>query len=191
MRDEEGGMREGGWGMRYRVIFRNIKHPRIELKTGEVVVIVPYGEKPEDVIKRHEIWIKNKIKFIEECLKRADKVKLFKREKSEFEKIINSLTETLGKELKVKINKIIIRKMKTKWASLSKNRNLTLNSLMIYLPLRLIKYIIYHELAHIFYRRHDSNFWKLISKKYKNYERYEKELFTYWFLICKKTNENT
>lgn len=189
MGNEEGRMKK--WGredgkMEYKVVFRKVKHPRIELKTGEVVVIVPYGEKPEGVVKRHEKWIKNKIKFIEECLMYANKVKLFERKKSEFKRLLTLLIQKLCEELQVKINKVIIKRMKTKWASVSKNKNLTINTLMKFLPYHLIKYIIYHELTHLIVKRHNENFWNIISRKFKNYKNLEKELFIYWFLICRK-----
>ena len=76
--------------------------------------------------------------------------------------------------------------MKTKWASCSKKRNLTINTLMKFLPDYLIEYIIFHEIAHLKERKHNENFWKIVSRKFKNYEEMEKELFIYWFLIWKK-----
>jgi len=55
--------------------------------------------------------------------------------------------------------------MKTKWASHSRNSNLTINTLMKYLPEDLIHYITYHEIAHAIERKHNENFWDIINKK--------------------------
>jgi hypothetical protein len=75
--------------------------------------------------------------------------------------------------------------MKTKWASCSKNDNLTINALLKYVPEDLIEYIIFHETAHTRERRHNDAFWKIIHTKFKDPETKEKSLLTYWFLIQK------
>jgi predicted metal-dependent hydrolase len=75
--------------------------------------------------------------------------------------------------------------MKTKWASHSKNNNLTINTLAKYLPQELIEYIIYHETTHAIERKHNQNFWNIITKKFPDYKNKEKNLLTYWFIIQK------
>jgi predicted metal-dependent hydrolase len=51
-------------------------------------------------------------------------------------------------------------------ASLSKNRNLTINTLTRHLPENLTQYIIYHELAHAKHgKKHNQTFWNTIRKK--------------------------
>jgi hypothetical protein len=81
--------------------------------------------------------------------------------------------------------------MKTKWASHSKNNNLTVNTLLKYLPNDVIEYIIYHEITHSLERKHNERFWRLINKKFPDYETKEKDLLTYWFLIQKTINNPT
>ncbi|RKY83793.1 hypothetical protein DRQ09_09515, partial [candidate division KSB1 bacterium] len=96
-----------------------------------------------------------------------------------------SIVKEISKELGVKHNRIYFRKMKTKWASLSYTKNITINRLIKYLPENLIKYIVFHELTHIIEKKHNKKFWQIISLKFKNYQELEKEMFTYWFLINK------
>ena len=45
----------------YDVDFRNIKYPRLEFKTGQLILILPerFGD-DKDVIKKHEEWIYKK-----------------------------------------------------------------------------------------------------------------------------------
>jgi hypothetical protein len=100
--------------------------------------------------------------------------------------LVNRYAETAQKELNTKINKIYFRKMTTKWASHSQNNNLTVNTLLKFLPEDLISYIIYHETAHNIERKHNENFWALVSRKHSDYEVKEKNLLTYWFLIQRK-----
>ena len=59
---------------------------------------------------------------------------------------------------------------------------------MISLPENLIHYIIYHELLHLDYKKHDYNFKRELSEKFPEYKQREQELFKYWFLINKNKN---
>ena len=104
--------------------------------------------------------------------------------------LVSRYAETAQKELNTKINKIYFKKMKTKWASHSQNNNLTINTLLKYLPEDLISYIIYHETAHNIERKHNENFWNLINRKHPDYQTKEKNLLTYWFLIQKTQPKN-
>jgi len=127
-----------------------------------------------------------KINFTEERLNNAKDKKLFNRSNEEFKKMVSSIVEKISIDLKLEIKGIYFRKMRTKWASLSSVKNLTVNKNMKYLPEYLIEYIIFHELTHIIEKNHNSRFWEIISGKYKNYQESEKELFEYWFKIAEK-----
>jgi predicted metal-dependent hydrolase len=83
----------------------------------------------------------------------------------------------------LQVKKVFYRKMRTKWASCSSNHNLTINTMMRHLPKRQIEYILYHELVHMIEKKHNDRFWKLIRKKFKNHEKLEMSLFSYWFLL--------
>lgn len=173
----------------YKVSHRAVKYPRLEFKTGELLVILPHGATPDILLDKHKNWIVKKFDFIRECLEEAKNKKLVMRSKEGFRKLIYSITEETSRDLRVKLNHIYFRKMITKWASLSSAKNLTVNSLVKYLPEYLIRYVIFHELAHIIERKHNERFWKIISRKFKNYQKLEREMFIYWFLLsdyCKK-----
>ncbi len=167
----------------YKVKYRNIKYPRLEFKTGTLHLILPVGENPMEMIVKHSNWIEKKQKFIAECLKDAKLKKIVKRTEEEFRNLVYNFTRKNSKRLKVKVNRIFFRKMRTKWASCSVKKNLTINTMMKNLPENLIEYIIYHELTHLLEKHHNERFWNLISKGFKNYAEFEKSLFAYWFLI--------
>ncbi len=170
----------------YKVSYRDIKYPRIELKTGSLVFILPFGYKSETFLERHKNWIDKKINFIEECLESAKEKELVERSDDDFINLVCSIVSGVSKDLKVKVNQIYFRKMKTKWASLSPVKNLTVNRLMKYLPEYVIEYIIFHEAAHVIEKRHNNRFWSIIEKRYKNYPEFERELFEYWFKVSEK-----
>lgn len=111
-----------------------------------------------------------------------------KRTDEELKGIVNSPVIKFSRELKVKINKVFFRRMKSKWASCSSRKNLTINTLLRYLPKSLIKYVVFHEMTHMIERRHNENFWKVIGKKYKNYRENESDLLAHWFLIQRRNS---
>ena len=167
----------------YKVSHRAVRYPRLEFKTGELLVILPVGAEPGVLLEKYKSWILKKFDFIKGCVENTKDRKLIPRSEEEFRELIHSLAEKISKDLRVKLNHIYFRKMRTKWASLSSAKNLTVNRLMRYLPEYLIKYVIFHELAHIIEKRHNEKFWKIISRKFKNYQKMEREMFIYWFLI--------
>jgi len=171
----------------YSVSYRSVKYPRLEFKTGKLLLILPFGFKPTPLLEKHKSWILKKIRFINECLKETSKKKNVRRMEEEFKDLIHSSIRETSKELKGKLRKIYFRKMKTKWASCSTKKNLTVNTLMKYLPDHLIKYVIFHEIAHLKEKRHNGKFWEMISKKFVNYHELERDLFVYWFQVARKT----
>ena len=124
-------------------------------------------------------------RFINKTLEDSKNVILYERTVKDLRELIESLVDEYSNDLGVSINRIFFRRMKTKWASCSPKRNLTINTLMRYLPDDLIRYIVFHEMVHLIERRHNERFWGLISKKFERYEKMEERLFTYWFLIHK------
>jgi len=171
----------------HKVSYRDIKYPRVEFTSGELRLILPLNHKAESVLIKHKDWILKKINFINECLKEAQNKKTVKRTENEFKVFVNSSAKEISRDLNVQLNRVYFRRMKSKWASCSNGRNLTINTLMKYLPAHLIQYVIFHEVAHLIEKRHNEHFWKLISRKYKDYSKMERELFVYWFKVNKLT----
>jgi len=177
----------------YTVAYRNIKHPRLEYKTGTLLLILPKNSKNEkQILEKYQKWIHKKELAIRRALEEA-KTKTLNQTRTEkdLRNLIQILAQNCQAELNAKINKVYFRKMKTKWASHSKNGNLTVNTLLKHLPQDIIEYVIYHEITHSIERKHNENFWRLINKRFNNYETKEKDLLTYWFVIQKTINNQT
>jgi len=170
----------------YKVSYRAVKYPRLEFKTGELLIILPFGHRPEKILDKYKSWIVQKFDFIKTCMEETKNKELATRSEEELKKLVHVLTEEAAKELKVELNHIYFRKMRTKWASLSAAKNLTVNSLVKYLPEYLIRYVIFHELTHLIEKRHNDKFWEIISRRYKHYQEMEREMFIYWFLVYSK-----
>lgn len=165
------------------IYYRKIRYPRIELKTGELQLILPYDTSVHEIIKKHYSWISRKEELIRKHLRASSNKRIIDRSNKEFRNLIPKTTNVFSKELEVKVNSIYYRRMRTKWASCSSKRNLTVNTMMQHLPKCYIEYILYHELMHIIEKRHNDRFWECISKKFKNHRKMEMSLFSYWFLL--------
>ncbi len=167
----------------YKVSFRKVRYPRLEFRTKELLVVLPPGYDPDFVLSKHKRWILRKSQFIKECLKDSAGKEICNRAVGDFKSLVFSCIERISKELGVEVNKVMFRKMRTKWASCSSRKNLTFNTLMKHLPEKLIEYVVFHEATHLIERGHKERFWNIISKYFDNHDELEKELFTYWFLI--------
>jgi hypothetical protein len=172
----------------YNVSYRDIKYPRLEFKTGELLFILPFGYKPDCFLHKHQKWILQKSEFIEKCLKESSDKKLIRRTDKQFRELVHSFVGKDSKKLGIEFNTIYFRTMRTKWASCSDKRNLTINMLTKYLPDKLIEYVLFHEITHVIEKRHNDKFWKIISKEFHNYQDFEEDLFIYWFQVAKKLN---
>jgi predicted metal-dependent hydrolase len=167
----------------YKVAHRNVRYPRLEFSSGTLLLVLPIGQNSHALLQKHKTWIDTKSSFIAQCMADSNKKKLITRSADEFRKLVQNLALKTAQAMNVSVGRIYFRTMKTKWASLSVSRNLTVNMLMKQLPIHLIKYIIFHEIAHLIESRHNAHFWKIIENKYGNYQAKEKAMFAYWFLI--------
>ncbi len=80
---------------------------------------------------------------------------------------------------KFKYKRVFIKNQKTRWGSCSKNGNLNFSYKILFLPDRLIDYIIVHELCHLGEFNHSKDFWALVEKTIVNYVELKNELKTH------------
>ena len=174
----------------YAVNYRSVHYPRLEFKTGNLILILPKNyESEKKIIETHKEWIYKKHKEILNSLKASKNKKLnINRTQEGFRELIHSIIEKNLQNLHLKVNKVYFKEMRSKWASCSSSKNLMVNSLLRYLPEALIGYVVYHEIAHLKERKHNERFWKIIKGKYKDHQKMEKELFLYWFLVQERLN---
>jgi predicted metal-dependent hydrolase len=90
--------------------------------------------------------------------------------------IFKEKVHILGRAIGVKANKVVIKNLKNRWASITKNNEINLNINLIKAPPEIIDYIIIHELCHFKIKGHSYNFWNLISRYVPDYPKYLKWL---------------
>jgi len=175
----------------YKIDYREVKYPRLEYKTGNLILILPKNHDDETkILEKYKKWIICKETTIKQALEEAKKKTLnLDRTDAELRQLVHSIVNKYRNDSHLEVNQIFFRRMRTKWASFSSKGNLTINSVLKYLNKELIQYIIFHEMTHSLERKHNVRFWRRIETKFNDVSEKERELLVYWFLIQKEVNQ--
>lgn len=145
--------------------------PDREYKEGEMF---PYlGDEYEVVVERRSAsQIEDEMFRLAEhhvnqtSVKRALET-LYRREASEtFEERLN----LYAAEMDVEYSQLQIRSQQTRWGSCSSTGTLSLNWRLIMAPLKIVDYILVHELAHLREHNHSDEFWSLVAEHDPEYQ---------------------
>jgi len=63
----------------------------------------------------------------------------------------------------LKVNQVRVKEQKTLWGSCSSKNNINLNYLLIMAPIKVIDYVIVHELVHTTHKNHSTKFWQKVE----------------------------
>ncbi len=170
----------------YKVFYRKVKYARVEIRSGELRVIVPFGVKADAVVERHRRWIEKKMREIERVKAEAEKLKPVERTEAEFRRLMRDFICEAERAFGVKSKKVLFRKMKTRWASCSSKGNITVNRLAKVLPDHLLRYIAFHEVAHLIHKNHGKAFRDLLSRFFPDHRRIDLQLQRWWFVVSPK-----
>jgi predicted metal-dependent hydrolase len=86
----------------------------------------------------------------------------------------------LGYDLNLPCRRISVRGQKTRWASCSDEKDISLNYKLLFLPKPLVHYVLVHELCHTVHMNHSAAFWGLVGEKLPSYKQWDAELKTGW-----------
>lgn len=170
------------------IVKRKVKYSRLELKTGFPVLILPRdGDfNPAVIISKHQKWLEQKIEFIKNLKNKYKNQKIYQRKENSLIRLVTKFVEESSKILKTEPTRVSFRCMKTKWGSCSRQRRICFNLTLKYLPIPLVRYVVFHEMTHLLIPNHGENFWLHIKKEFKNPKQHEEMLYGYWFLIGRK-----
>lgn len=82
----------------------------------------------------------------------------------------------LSEELNLPFSKVFIRAQRKRWGSCSSKGNINLNMKLMFLPYRLMRYVLIHELCHTVHLNHSAKYWRLVKMVEPNVEALEREL---------------
>lgn len=77
-------------------------------------------------------------------------------------------------------SRISVRGQKTRWASCSTDKNISLNYKLLFLPPELVHYVFVHELCHTIHMDHSRTYWRLVGEKLPDYRHWRDSLKESW-----------
>jgi predicted metal-dependent hydrolase len=143
------------WGKRYLLKVSEVnRSPSIELKHNEMILTVRPGagmEKREAVVTA---WYRDQVR--------------------------NASTPLIAKWeliLGVKANRVIVRRMRTRWGSCTPKRGtIRLNTELAKKPPECLEYVVVHELVHLLEPSHNATFIGLMDKSMPQWRHFKDEL---------------
>lgn len=90
--------------------------------------------------------------------------------------VANELSDQSGLQFK----KLVVRGQKTRWGSYSSRGTLSLNYKLLFLPERLLRHVILHELSHSVHMNHSDEFWGLLNTLDPDTRLHDKQLSEAW-----------
>lgn len=99
--------------------------------------------------------------------------------RKEASKVIGERVDLYSKELGLFPNNVRIKKQKKRWGSCSNMDNLNFNWKLIMAPLKIIDYVIIHELIHLKHPNHSDVFWEETRKIFPDYKKCQEWLRVY------------
>ncbi len=144
------------FGKRYLLkVIETTSKPKVEIKSNKYIDL--YINKDTDYNKKEKI--------IEEFYRAELRIRLSK------------LKQKWESKLKVNIEELSIKKMKTKWGTCNPDKKkILINLELAKKPIQSIEYILVHELIHFFEKKHNENFRKLINRHYPQWKQAQSEL---------------
>jgi|FLOH01.1.fsa_nt_gi predicted metal-dependent hydrolase len=169
------------------------KSLRIQVKAFEgVIVTKPRSislKRAIDFVQTHTQWILTQQQNAQELENRYEKLNTqfpLPIEAVAKDRIKNRL-EILADFHNITYKKVSIRRQKTRWGSCSAANNINLNIHLARLPVRLMDYVILHELAHVGVKNHSEKFKRHLAILLGNVSPkiLEKELKSFGVLLLK------
>lgn len=84
--------------------------------------------------------------------------------------IISKRVEQYAKAMGVTYGRISIRSQKSRWGSCSSAGNLNFNWHLVMMPMKVLDYVVIHELAHRIEMNHSKQFWEIVSNVCPEYK---------------------
>lgn len=152
-----------------KIIFSNRRSLVVEVRPDQTVTVrAPKRTSKKELhrfIEKSASWIQKKLDYFS---KRQEAAPRKQYEPAYIKQILETLYAKCWeqcKDWKYSMPRLRIRKMKTRWGSLSlKTMTVTLNSELIHLPAQCIEDVIMHELCHLKHQNHKKRFHKLLEK---------------------------
>jgi predicted metal-dependent hydrolase len=72
--------------------------------------------------------------------------------------------------LGVEPSRVVVKDQKSRWGSCTKNGTININWRILMAPMRIVDYVVVHELAHMIHADHSSDFWAIVASVMPDYD---------------------
>jgi predicted metal-dependent hydrolase len=146
-------------GQQRRIEYREcISRSGLSLRTVESALVFSGGEFPrKTVIAKLRQWLQS-------CVREE----------------LAPLASGIAAQKGFKLNRVLIKNQRTRWASCSARRNLSLNTKLLFLSPELVRYVLVHELCHTIYMNHSNEFWRLVETHEPRFRSLDRQLRDAW-----------
>ncbi len=83
--------------------------------------------------------------------------------------------DELSKEAGLPYGGVSVRGQRTRWASCSSRKNISLNYRLLFLPPDTVRYILNHELCHTVHLNHSRDFWEMLGSLEPGYRQLNRQ----------------
>lgn len=80
---------------------------------------------------------------------------------------------------------VLVKRQRTRWASCSRRGTISLNAKLLFLPPRIVDYVMTHELCHLAELNHSRRFWQLVGRHYPDYRSIDARLRDMWKVVSR------
>lgn len=91
--------------------------------------------------------------------------------------------QSIGLKTRLHYRRAYIKRQKTRWASCSKHKTISLNVKLLFLPSVLVEYVLIHELCHVAVMNHSKEFWDLVQRHCPDYRTRDRRLRDMWKVV--------
>jgi len=98
--------------------------------------------------------------------------------------------QSLSLKTGLRYKNVLIKRQRTRWASCSRHGTISLNTKLLFLPPRVVDYVITHELCHLAEMNHSRRFWQLVQQNYPDYRETDAQLRDMWKAIPRWASED-
>ena len=163
-----GKIRYGNSVIVYSIV-KSRRRKTSEIRVGEegVEIRTPKNKtntQIKKIVSDKKRWIfKKQLEFKDNGKQRRnqiDRPRLFEKAKKFLPRRMKRISAKLG----IKPKKIIVKSLKNRWGSTTKEGIINLNYHLIKAPKEIIDYIMIHELCHLKVKEHNRKFWRMVEK---------------------------
>ena len=137
----------------------------------KMLPIAPAGSKPQVSLRAGKFFVEVPKRWSVIKRKEAAKEALISWYREHAKERIAERAAYFSKQLGIETPKTFVRDQQKRWGSCNKKGELRFNWRIVMAPMLLVDYVVAHELCHLFFYDHSTEFWSLLRKIMPDYEK--------------------